>query len=209
MALKDHIKGSLGIYCPILMYHDKGSPFVEEMEKDHCPICGTWQLAGEQVKKKLELPPFDMENLKGDSTHILDFLLGGRKIILVEDNPVSMKVLSKSLDALSPIILKAKNGEEALDLIVQNPDIGLIMLDMNMPVMDGSTFMDCLYDQYGDQLPFAVMLVSELSNWKEARRLIEQGVLAYVKKPFGKKELHQTATQCLLQFNDGKPFSPA
>ena len=209
MALKNHVKGSLGIYCPISMYHDKGTPFVEEIENEHCPICATWELAEQLNNKHLELPPLSNETLRRDSAQNLDYLLAGRKILLVEDNPVSMKVLTKSLSPLSSILLKAENGEEALDCIVQNFDIGLIMLDMNMPVMDGSSFMDNLQDQYGDHLPYAVMLVSELSNWDEARRLIDQGVLGYVKKPFGKKELYKTATQCLLQFNDGKPFSPA
>jgi|SaaInlStandDraft_1057018.scaffolds.fasta_scaffold10671_2 CheY-like chemotaxis protein len=207
MGLKKHIKGALGIYCPILMYHDQGSPFVDEMENENCPICGTWALADQQHKDQLELPPFSMESLKREPAHVLDFLLGGRKILLVEDNLVSMKVLTKSLAPLSSVLLQAKNGEEALDLIVDNPDIGLIMLDMNMPVMDGSTFMGSLNDQYGEQLPFAVMLVSELSNWQEARSLIDQGVLAYVKKPFGKKELYTTATQCLLQITENKPFN--
>lgn len=202
MASKAHIKGSLGIYCPILMYHDQGSPFVEDLEEENCPICGTWAMAEKQSGKKLPLPAFTKDNLKGDPAHILDFLLAGKKILMIEDSPVSMKVLSKTLSPLSSILLKAKDGEEGLNHLVETPDVGLILLDMDMPVMDGATFMDELHNQFGEELPYAVMLVSELSNWKEAKNLINQGVMAYVKKPFGKKELYQTAIHCMLQLEE-------
>jgi len=207
MAPKNHIKGSQGIYCPISISLEQGSPFVEDLENETCPFCQTWRLAEKQTGKSLERPPLDPDHHKGELAYLLDFFLGGKKILLIEDSPVSMKVLTKTLVPLSSILLQAANGEEGLELLVQHPDVGLIMLDMDMPVMDGSTFMESIQNQYGANLPFAVMLVSELSDWQEAKRLIDRGVLAYVKKPFGKKELYRTAIGCMIQFMQRTPLN--
>jgi len=65
--------------------------------------------------------------------------LKGEKVLIVEDNFLNYQVLKIFLDKLEANILWAKNGLEAITLFSQHSDILLILMDINMPEMDGIT----------------------------------------------------------------------
>jgi len=65
--------------------------------------------------------------------------LKGEKVLIVEDNFLNYQVLKIFLDKLEANILWAKNGLEAIALFTQHCDILLILMDINMPEMDGIT----------------------------------------------------------------------
>lgn len=65
------------------------------------------------------------------------FDIDGRKILIVEDNPMNVLILKQFIHRWKGITQVANNGKEALDMIEQElPD--LILMDLNMPVMDGA-----------------------------------------------------------------------
>ena len=59
------------------------------------------------------------------------------QVLLVEDNMVNQVVASAMLKKLGLIVLVANNGQEALDIMNTNSDIKLVLMDCQMPVMDG------------------------------------------------------------------------
>ena len=59
------------------------------------------------------------------------------KILFAEDDEISAKLLGLSINAISKSALRARNGEEAVELARNNPDIDLILMDIQMPKMDG------------------------------------------------------------------------
>src|SRR5512137_163635 len=63
--------------------------------------------------------------------------LKGKKILIVEDDLSSRLYLNKILEKTEVIILNAGDGQEALDLAIGNPDIDIILMDIQLPVMDG------------------------------------------------------------------------
>jgi len=63
--------------------------------------------------------------------------LKGRKILIVEDDFSSRLYLNKILERAGVIILNSGDGQEAVDIIKNNPDIELILMDIQLPVMDG------------------------------------------------------------------------
>lgn len=65
--------------------------------------------------------------------------LKGEKILIVEDNFLNYQVLRILLDKLDASHVWAKNGIEAVELFKKNEDILLILMDINMPEMDGIT----------------------------------------------------------------------
>lgn len=65
--------------------------------------------------------------------------LKGEKILIVEDNFLNYQVLRILLDKLEATHVWAKNGLEAVELIKNSNDILLILMDINMPEMDGIT----------------------------------------------------------------------
>jgi CheY-like chemotaxis protein len=65
--------------------------------------------------------------------------LKGEKILIVEDNFLNYQVLRILLDKLEASHLWAKNGKEAVEVMKKNNDVLLILMDINMPEMDGIT----------------------------------------------------------------------
>jgi len=63
--------------------------------------------------------------------------LNGKQILIVEDDKISLDMVSKILSVSNCEILKAYNGKESLDVFADNPGIDLILMDIKMPVMDG------------------------------------------------------------------------
>ena len=65
--------------------------------------------------------------------------LKGRKILIVEDDLSSRLYLNKILEKTGVILLNAGDGKEAIDIALSNPDIDIILMDIQLPVMDGYT----------------------------------------------------------------------
>jgi CheY-like chemotaxis protein len=65
--------------------------------------------------------------------------LKGKKILIVEDDMSSRLYLNKILEKSEVITLNAGDGQEALDMAIGNPDIDIILMDIQLPVMDGYT----------------------------------------------------------------------
>jgi PAS domain S-box-containing protein len=59
------------------------------------------------------------------------------KILIVEDDKISNMLISKAIKPFSKEILKAVTGIEAVEICSNNPDLDLVMMDVNMPVMNG------------------------------------------------------------------------
>jgi CheY-like chemotaxis protein len=63
--------------------------------------------------------------------------LKGRKILIVEDDFFSRLYLNKILEKEGLVILNAGDGQEAIEAANKNPDLEVILMDIQLPVMDG------------------------------------------------------------------------
>jgi CheY-like chemotaxis protein len=63
--------------------------------------------------------------------------LKGKKILIVEDDLSSRLYLNKILERAEVVILSAGDGDEAVRVAENNPDIDIILMDIQLPVMDG------------------------------------------------------------------------
>lgn len=91
-------------------------------------------------------------------------------------------------------VVHAKEGQEALGFLQQNPDIDLVVLDINMPVMNGLEFLSRLRNEriFAD-LP--VIIVTTEDKEKDTLRGLQSGARGYVKKPFHPTSLHALIEQ--------------
>ncbi|HUX57280.1 MAG TPA: response regulator [Bacteroidales bacterium] len=64
-------------------------------------------------------------------------VLKGRKILIVEDDFSSRLYLNKILEKSGLILLNAGDGQEAIDIALKNPDIDIILMDIQLPIIDG------------------------------------------------------------------------
>ena len=109
------------------------------------------------------------------------------KILIVEDNPQNMRLIELTLKARGYILLKAKSGEEALDIAVRElPD--LIIMDIRLPGMDGLEATEKLRENPKfSHTPIIGLTAYAMLGDKE--RVIESGCDAYLSKPVNTREL--------------------
>ena len=65
--------------------------------------------------------------------------LKGRKILIVEDDLSSRLYLNKILEKTGAVLINAGDGQEALDIATADDEIEIILMDIQLPVMDGYT----------------------------------------------------------------------
>lgn len=109
------------------------------------------------------------------------------KILVAEDNPDSRELVNDILRALGYIAILAPNGQVALDLIRQDPP-DLIILDVNMPLMDG--FEVCAAVKGNPttaQIP--VIMLTAQSDVESRVHGLGLGADDYLAKPFHPREL--------------------
>jgi two-component system KDP operon response regulator KdpE len=105
-------------------------------------------------------------------------------ILVVDDEPQIRRVLRATLSAQGYSIVEAQNGSEALERFrSEKPD--LVLLDMNMPVLDGLE--TCRELRFGSEVPIIMLTVR--SAEKDKVRALDAGADDYVVKPFGIQEL--------------------
>ncbi len=106
------------------------------------------------------------------------------KILIIEDHPKIRANIIEYLNLKGYIAEWAIHGEEALSLLHANYDI--IILDMNMPIMDGQTFIEKIRKN-GDPTPVIVLTSNSLLTDKVT--MFDLGADDYVVKPFEMREL--------------------
>ncbi len=106
----------------------------------------------------------------------------GVSILLAEDNGTSRKIISKILEYGGHRVDLAENGEEALDKLEES-HYGLIILDMNMPIMGGLDVLR-IYRATSHQKPRTPIIVLTANATTEAMRECEEaGADTYMSKP--------------------------
>jgi len=119
------------------------------------------------------------------------------KVMLVEDNPQNMKLLEILLRAKSYDLLKACDGEEALDMATrEQPD--LIVMDMQLPKMSGVEVTRRLRQMpVFRQTPIIALTAFAMRGDRE--RFLEAGCNAYISKPIHTRELPKIIDQMLQE----------
>ena len=86
-------------------------------------------------------------------------------------------------------VVSAMNGLEALDKLSQEEGIELVLLDINMPVMNGLQFLQNIQDD-GNYKGLPIIIVSTEGKEEDTLRGLSMGARGYIKKPFQLAELH-------------------
>jgi PAS domain S-box-containing protein len=108
------------------------------------------------------------------------------KILIAEDDQISEMLINIDVKNFSKEILKASNGFEAVELCRNNPDTDLILMDIQMPVMDGHEATRQIR-QFNKDVVIIAQTAFGLSGDKE--KAIEAGCNGYISKPINKEEL--------------------
>ena len=119
-----------------------------------------------------------------------------QKILAVDDSKMMLRIISSTIEMLGYDTVKASNGKEALAILEKEPDIVLVLLDWNMPELNG---MDTLKAIKGNEqfksLP--VMMVTTEGEKKNVIKAIQAGAKHYLTKPFNQQDLATRIMECL------------
>ncbi len=107
--------------------------------------------------------------------------LRSMKLLFVEDEEDLIDIISDTLNKLNVQYLTASNGEEALRIIEDNPDITMIITDINMPVMNG---LDMIKELKSKKITTPIIVMSAHTELEYINKAKELGVEDYLLKPF-------------------------
>ena len=109
-----------------------------------------------------------------------------RKVLVVDDSKLLHRMFEMMLRQYP--LVHAYDGKEALQRLSENEDVDLVLLDMNMPRMNGLELLEAMKaDAAMKRIP--VVLVTTEGSDEQTQRGLEAGAAAYVKKPFKNEEL--------------------
>lgn len=108
------------------------------------------------------------------------------KVLIAEDDDTSQMLISKSVRSISKEILKAKTGIEAVEICRTNPDVDLILMDIQMPEMDGYTATRKIRE-FNANVKIIAQTAYALTGDKE--KAINAGCDNYITKPISKDHL--------------------
>jgi two-component system chemotaxis response regulator CheY len=113
------------------------------------------------------------------------------RILLVDDSSTMRRIQKNQIIGLGITdVLEAENGEDAWNKLLENMPIDLILLDWNMPVMDGYTFLKKVREENTYKAVKIIMCTSE-SEKSRVVEALKAGANNYIVKPFSPEALKE------------------
>lgn len=106
-----------------------------------------------------------------------------KTLLLVDDSRAVRLATKRMVTPLGVNILEAEDGSQAWNQFQQHPEIDAILLDWNMPVMDGITFLRKLRSDSSQRQPAVIMCTTE-NDLPRILEAMQAGANEYIMKPF-------------------------
>ena len=132
-------------------------------------------------------------------------LLHGKKFLVAEDNEVNQKVIRHVLHKAGGQVDIANNGLEAVALLEKDTNYDLIIMDLQMPEMDGYTATKHIRNELNLSIPIVAMTASALKG--EKLKCLEIGMNDYLSKPFDFNFLYKRLGILLGQSENSKKIT--
>ena len=113
-------------------------------------------------------------------------LIAGKQILLVEDNKLNRLVFKMMLSNMKADVDEAENGLEALDKLREST-YDLVLMDIQMPVMDGTSALQIIKKIYGDSIPVIALTAAAFNS--EVSHMLNLGFSDCITKPIDQKNL--------------------
>ena len=116
-------------------------------------------------------------------------------VLITEDEEVNFFYLKTLLQKADAKVIRAKNGKEAVDIIRKyKGGIDLILMDLNMPVMDGYEAMRIIKSKH-PSIPIIAQTAYTMNN--DRHRCLEAGFNDYIAKPINRLALYRMVNENL------------
>ena len=119
----------------------------------------------------------------------IDIDYGHRKILIVDDNKLNIKVARRAISDFDFEIDECYDGLECLNKVVIGNEYDLILMDIMMPNMSGETAIKKLKENSNFKIPVIALTADAVAGAKE--KYISEGFVDYISKPFNKEQIKQ------------------
>ncbi|MFT6065362.1 MAG: CheY-like chemotaxis protein [Paraglaciecola sp.] len=115
--------------------------------------------------------------------------LKGKTVLVVDDNIMNIMIANIILKKYDVVVSEASNGEEAVNYL-KNNECDLILMDLQMPVINGYEASEIIRQKLRLNLPIIALTASNTEEERE--KCFEVGMNDYLAKPFSEEQLLQT-----------------
>lgn len=129
------------------------------------------------------------ENNLQEETNISFEKYKGKKILVVDDNKLNIKVARRALQNFEFEIDEAEDGQVCLDKINAGNEYDLILMDIMMPNMSGEETIKKLKENKNFNTPVIALTADALSGAKE--KYMQEGFVDYIAKPFSRDQIKE------------------
>ena len=112
-----------------------------------------------------------------------------RKILIVDDNKLNIKVAQRAIEPLGYQIDTCENGQDAVNKVKTGHMYDVILMDIMMPVMSGETALNNLKQIPNFNIPVIALTADAVAGAKE--KYISEGFRDYIAKPFSKDQIKE------------------
>ncbi|MGL2965808.1 ATP-binding protein [Flavobacterium sp. XGLA_31] len=107
-------------------------------------------------------------------------------VLIAEDDNINFLLLQKIMKIKDFTVIRAVNGQEAVTLCMENPQINIVLMDIKMPVMNGFQALELIHS-FRPDLP--VIAQTAYASSEDQERIFGAGFTNYITKPLNKEKL--------------------
>lgn len=126
----------------------------------------------------------------------IEKLASGTTIMVVEDEPINMMLITEVLGKMGFNLVKASNGKEALE-VLQDNEPKLIFMDVNMPEMDGLETTQNIRRFTNQKASIPIIALTADAMKEDRLKCLDAGMNDYISKPFKLEEINGILKQYL------------
>jgi two-component system chemotaxis response regulator CheY len=110
------------------------------------------------------------------------------RALVIDDSRTVRMIIGQTLREIGIEVIEAADGLEALEQMKHNPDVELLLVDWNMPNMNGFDFIRAIRSERAYDAARILMVTSE-SEGEQVIQALQAGANEYLMKPFNKEVL--------------------
>ncbi|WP_324170560.1 response regulator [Sulfurimonas sp.] len=180
--IMDILKGDISVISRL----GEGSSFILSL-----PIKKDTQIKVKTSEKKEVLRVAEVESLSiidNDNDEYCENEFSGKNILIVDDDSRNIFTLTSTLESMNAEVFSAFNGKEAIEILVEEEKIDMILMDIMMPIMDGlSAIKNIKADGKFKHIP--IIAITAKTMPEDRNKCLDAGADDYLAKPLNHSAL--------------------